>query len=570
MHLTNKGALLALIACTVVYGQGPTIGSCPILPADNIWNTPVDKLPASPNTASYINSMGSTLPLRPDFGSGMYNGAPFGMPFVKVKSTQTKYPATFVYQEESDPGPYAVPLDVSLEGGADQHAIALDMDNCILYEIFAAIPQTNSWYGGGGAIFDLKSNALRPYGWTSADAAGLPIMPGLLRYDEIVAGEVRHALRVSALYTQRAFVWPARHWASYYDDPQHPPLGTRLRLRAGFDVSRYPREIQIIMNGLKKYGMMIADNGASWFFGGEPDPRWDNDMLRLLLDVKGSDFEVVDVSSLMIDPNSGQAKQEGSPAVVITPSSATLTTQATRQFSANQSVSWSVNGVSGGNSQVGYVDAKGLYAAPGSVPNPSTVQLKATSMNGGAATASITIRYPPPVISSVSPPTISTGNFTLTVNGAGFQTGSVVRINGNSVPATFNSSNRLTASGSIATAGSAIPVTVVNPDGQVSGATNIAVTAPSSPPVAVWITPSSVNMRVGLNVQFQATVLNTTNQFVTWKVNGVVGGNETVGTITQSGIYTAPAVIPAMPLSVNATSAADPTRTTSSLVRLFQ
>lgn len=572
MHPTQRAAILALILTFVVKAQGPTISGCPVLPADNIWNTPVDKLPVHPDSAAYISTMGSGLPLRPDFGSGYWSGGLFGMPFVKVRGTQTKYPATFTYASESDPGPYAVPLDAPIEGGSastgDRHAIAIDTDNCILYELFAAYPQAASWKAGGGAIFDLRSHALRPATWTSADAAGLPIMPGLIRYDEIVAGEVRHALRVVASQTQRAFVWPARHYASSITDTRYPPMGLRLRLRASFDETPYPPEIQIIMRGLKKYGMMVADNGTSWFFGGEPDPRWNNDMLRKLLDIKGSDFEAVDVSSLMIDPNSGQAKQ-ASTSVAVTPASVTVITQANRQFTANQPVTWLVNGIAGGNSQVGYIDANGLYSAPSAVPVPATVQVQAKTASS-TGTASVTIVYPAPAISGVSPSSVAVGTFTLTVNGTNFQTGAVVKLGGAPLVTAFSSSSRLTATGSAATLAAAVAVTVVNPDGQTSNAANIAVTGTVTSEVKVSITPAAAVVRTRAQVQFTATVQNTANKQVIWKVDGIVRGNATVGTINDGGRYTAPIVALARPVLVSATSVADPSKTATAAVQIVR
>jgi hypothetical protein len=574
LHLRHT-CVIFLTMLGAAYAQGPKIGNCPVLPADNIWNTPVDTLPVAANSAAYINRMGSTLPLRPDFGSGLYNGGLFGMPFITVPGTQTKYPATFRYYDESDPGPYAIPMNVPIEGGSnstgDRHAITIDRDNCILYELFSAYPQGSSWAAGSGAIYDLRSNALRPNSWTSADAAGLPIMPGLVRYDEIVAGEVTHALRVVATYTQRAYVWPARHYASSITDPSYPPMGTRLRLRANFDVTPYPRELQVILRGLKKYGMIIADNGLSWFFGGEPDPRWDNDMLRLLLNVKGSDFEAVDVSSLMISPDSGQAKQTGT-AVTVTPASATTVTQGTQQFTANQSVTWLVNGVAGGNSQVGYVDSNGMYSAPGSVPSPATVQLQAKGASG-VASASITIQCPAPVISSVTPSSITTGAFTLTVNGTGFLSGAVVKLNGAAVPTTFNSSAQLTAAGSTTTAGSSIPVSVSNTDAQVSNSMNISVAAntPAPSPVAITaitLTPGTASIRKGGSIQYVARVTNTSDTRVIWKVNGVVGGNSSLGVISATGVYTAPPRSLSV-LTITATSAADPSKTATGYLRVL-
>jgi len=309
--------VLALAFLTVAEAQPPAIGKCTVLPADNIWNTPVDQLPVAANSAAYINTISSTAPVHADFGAGLYDGGPIGIPFITVPGTQTKYPATFLYADESDPGPYAIPLNAPIEGGSqstgDRHTIAVDIDNCILYELYSAYPQAASWQAGSGAIFNLLSDALRPAGWTSTDAAGLPILPGLMRYDEIAAGEIRHAVRFTVPETQRAYVWPARHYASSLTDPKYPPMGLRVRLRADFDISGFSATNQIILLALKKYGMMLADNGSAWYISGAPDSRWDNDDLHNLGKITGSAFEVVDVSSLMVDPNSGQALQSTPP-----------------------------------------------------------------------------------------------------------------------------------------------------------------------------------------------------------------------------------------------------------------
>jgi Dockerin type I domain len=292
------------------WAQGPTIATCPVLPTNNIWNMPVDQLPVSVNSATYVNTIGAASPLHPDFGT-VYNGAPNGIPFITVPGTQTKYPATFLYYDESDPGPYAVPLDAPIEGGSqasgDRHAISIDTTNCILYEIAVAYPQAASWQGAAGAIFDLNSNALRPQFWTSTDAAGLPVFAGLIRYDEVLAGAITHAVRFTVAQSQHAYVWPARHYASSLTGSQYPPMGVRFRLRASFDVSSYSATNQIILNALKKYGMMLADNGANWYISGAPDSRWNDDDLHNLVKIMGSNFEAVDVSPIMINVNSGQA-----------------------------------------------------------------------------------------------------------------------------------------------------------------------------------------------------------------------------------------------------------------------
>lgn len=306
--LLLQGAFLA-------HSQTPTVGNCTVFPADNIWNTPINQLPVSSNSAAWVNTIGINSPAHPDFGSGLYDGEPIGIPFVTVPGTQTKYPATFQYASESDPGPYAIPLNAPIEGGSqstgDRHAIAIDTDNCILYELYAAYPQTASWQAGSGAIFNLLSDALRPATWTSADAAGLPIFPGLVRYDEIAAGAIRHAIRFTAPQTQEAYVWPARHQASNLTGSQYPPMGARFRLKSSFDISSFSATNQIILLALQTYGMMLADNGSSWYLSGAPDSRWDNDDLHNLDQLTGADFEAVDVSALMVDPNSGQALQPG-------------------------------------------------------------------------------------------------------------------------------------------------------------------------------------------------------------------------------------------------------------------
>src|SRR5258706_928122 len=376
------GITLSLLTFgSIAQAQPPTIGACTVLPADNIWNTPVDQLPASPSSSTYVATIGPTLPVHADFGSGTYNGGPIGIPFVTVPGTQTKYPATFLYADESDAGPYAVPLDVPIEGGSqsngDRHAIAVDVDNCILYELYRAFPQTSSWKADSGAIFNLLSNALRPATWTSADAAGLPIMPGLVRYDEVAAGEIRHAIRLTVPQTRRAFIWPARHYASSLTDPKYPPMGQRFRLRASFDISSFSPEDQVILRAMKKYGMMIADNGSAWFISGAPDSRWNNTNLSDLRRVIGSDFEAVDVSSLIIDPNSGQARQS-SLSVSVSPATVNLLTgqnqpfTATVQNSSNQAVTWSVNGSPGGSLAAGFIESSGLDTAPSKVPSPAT------------------------------------------------------------------------------------------------------------------------------------------------------------------------------------------------------
>ncbi len=291
------------------------IGGCQIFPADNIWNRDISELPGNPNSP-YLSSMGLSTGLHADFGAGLYNGGPIGIPYTSVPNTQPQVPISFDYWDQSDPGPYPIPTNVPIEGGSnsggDRHALIVHSGDCKLYEIFALYPAdtpTPGWTAGSGAVYPLNSNQLRPNSWTSADAAGLPIIAGLARYDEVAAGSINHALRFTANNTRNAHIWPARHDASGITDPNVPPMGLRVRLKASVNISTYPPQTRIVLTALKHYGMILADNGSDWFISGAPDDRWNNDDLHSIGGIHGSDFEVVDESSLMIDPNSGAARQ---------------------------------------------------------------------------------------------------------------------------------------------------------------------------------------------------------------------------------------------------------------------
>jgi len=249
-----------------------------------------------------IRSIGLNIGLHPDFGSGLWDGGPIGIPFTVVPGTQKMVSVTFDYADESDPGPYPIPQSVAIEGGSsstgDRHALIVDKDHCKLYELYSLYPNSNgTWHAGSGAIWDMTSNALRPAGWTSADAAGLPILPGLARYDEI-KDVIDHALRFTAPQTRSAYIYPARHYASSSTSTALPPMGLRVRLKASYDISGFPKQARIVLQALKRYGMILADNGSPWYISGAPNPYWNNDMLHTLSRVTGSDFEVVDTSSL--------------------------------------------------------------------------------------------------------------------------------------------------------------------------------------------------------------------------------------------------------------------------------
>jgi hypothetical protein len=257
-----------------------------------------------PNSDAIVRSIGLDQRVHADFGSGLWEGGPIGIPYITVRRRQPRVPVAFEYASESDGRRYPLPRRAPVEGGrgadGDRHVLVVDRSRCRLYELFAAYPQEGGarWSAGSGATWNLRSNRMRPRGWTSADAAGLPILPGLARYDEVRRGSIDHALRFTAARTRRAFVYPARHFASELTDASLPAMGQRLRLRRGFDISGFPRQSRIVLRALKRYGMILADNGSSWYLSGAPNAGWDNDDLHSLHRVPGSAFEVVDSSRL--------------------------------------------------------------------------------------------------------------------------------------------------------------------------------------------------------------------------------------------------------------------------------
>ncbi len=276
---------------TVVVWKGKYL-PLQVFPPDNSWNQPVDHLRVHPRSKQFIANIGAYTSLHPDFGSG--NGKPFGIPYTVVRAGQPKVPVKFKWASESDPGPYPIPDDAPVERGPDRHVIVIDYDAKKLYELFRAFKTPTGWRALAGAVFDLTSNKLRPLGFTSADAAGLPIFPGLVRYEEIAKlGRISHALRFTARKTRAAYILPATHFASKLKDPRLPPMGLRVRLKATFDITPFPPTVQVILRALKKYGMILADNGGNWFISGAPSPYWNDDELAWLKRVKGKDLEVV-------------------------------------------------------------------------------------------------------------------------------------------------------------------------------------------------------------------------------------------------------------------------------------
>jgi len=295
-------------------GAGASLNGALPFPASNAWNTDISSAPTDPNSDALIASIGLTRGLHPDFGAGLYDGAPIGIPYVVVAGTQPKVAITFTdYGDESDPGPYPVPANAPIEGqlanggafGGDRHVLVIDRDANRLYEMGNAYPQPGSaWQASGGAVFHLDSDTVRPggqAGWTSADAAGLPIFPGLVRYDEAASGVIRHALRFTVSITRRAYVPPATHWASSNTSANVPPMGMRVRLKSSFVIpAGFSTESKAILQSMKTYGMFVADNGSNWFVSGAPDDRWNNDKLVSELgSVKGASFEVVRMDGLV-------------------------------------------------------------------------------------------------------------------------------------------------------------------------------------------------------------------------------------------------------------------------------
>jgi len=304
MTLTRRVRLTVLVAVTLLFGTfasvsaaAPTLPgapNCPLFPTTNVWNKPVNRLPVASNSAAMVRAIGLTSDLHPDFGS--YSG--YGIPYNVVDSSTPKSSVKFQWPAESDKGPYPIPANVKQEAGSDGHILLVDKDACRLYELYAAVQKSDGWHAGSGAIWNLKSNALRPKGWTSADAAGLPILPGLVRYDEVAAGVIRHALRFTAPTTRTAFIYPARHEAGDSGSRSLPPMGLRVRLKASFDISGFGPQSRVLLKALKRYGMILADNGSPWYVTGAANPGWNDDELHALNQIPGSDFEVVDTSSL--------------------------------------------------------------------------------------------------------------------------------------------------------------------------------------------------------------------------------------------------------------------------------
>jgi hypothetical protein len=315
VNLQVTGSTQGSSCGSMVLGQGASLGGFLPFPADSLWNTDISNAPVDSKSTAIINFIGGTTGIHADFGAGQYQGATIGIPYLIVGASQP--PVTVIFNQfgsESDPGPMPIPVTAPIEGfpnPGDQHVLVLDNSNCFLYELYASAVSGNSWTAGSAAIWDLLSNEQRPYTWTSADAAGLPIFPGLVRYDEVSAGQVQHAFRFTLRNSSAAFTPPASHMASTSGNASAAPMGMRMRLKSTFDVSGFSAANQVILNALKKYGMIMADNGSNMFLSGAPDDRWDNNDLHNLGIITASDFEVIQMSPLYTQNNvpTGSAPQ---------------------------------------------------------------------------------------------------------------------------------------------------------------------------------------------------------------------------------------------------------------------
>ncbi|HEY6766335.1 MAG TPA: hypothetical protein VI386_16380 [Candidatus Sulfotelmatobacter sp.] len=325
-------------------GRGASLNGFLPFPADNAWNQDISSTPVDPNSSNIINFIGATTPLHPDFGAGLYGGHTIGIPYIVVSGSplvNIKYTA---YGSESDPGPMPVPKTAPIEGypnpgNGDRHVLVLDRDNCWLYELYSSYLQANgSWNAGSGAVWDLLNDEQRPYTWTSTDAAGLPVFAGLARYDEVASGQIQHALRFTLQYSETAFTPPASHWAGNSTNRYAAPMGMRMRLKASYDISSFPPQAQVVLAALKKYGMIMADNGSSMYISGDPDNRWNNDDLGTLRQVPASAFEVLQISPLYTPSNVPTGSSPAISSFTANPSTVTAGQPVT--------LSWNVTGAS--------------------------------------------------------------------------------------------------------------------------------------------------------------------------------------------------------------------------------
>ncbi len=370
-------------------GQSASLNGFVPFPADSLWNKDISSAPVDPNSAALINFIGPGIGLHPDFGAGLYDGVSIGIPYLVVGSQQTQLPIVFTaYGDESDPGPMPIPVSALIEGypalgSGDRHVLVLDNNNCWLYELYNSYPNAASWNADSAAVWDLTADEQRPYTWTSADAAGLPIFPGLARYDEVASGHINHALRFTLQSSRAAFVPPASHWAANSSNAFAAPMGMRLRLKASFDISSYSSANQVILSALKKYGMIMADNGSSMYISGAPDDNWDNDDLHNLGSVTAADFDVVEMNPIYTSAN----VPTGASPVIASFTASSLSVSAGTPVT----LSWNVSGASYliASPDIGAVRGASVIVSPS---QSTTYTLYATNAFGRTtATVNITV-----------------------------------------------------------------------------------------------------------------------------------------------------------------------------------
>ena len=368
-------------------GQGANLNGFVPFPSSSLWNTDISATPVDPNSNNIINFIGSTVTLHPDFGAGTFHNQTLGIPYQVVAGTQAKVPVTLgLYFDESDPGPEPIPSNALIEGypkpgNGDRHVLVLEKDGCWLYELYKATVKNGKWSADATSIWDMTINEQRPYTWTSADAAGLPIFVGLARYDEVATGAINHALRFTVPTSQRAFVLPATHWASTTTNPNAPPMGTRLRLKASFNISGFPADDQVILTALKKYGMILADNGSAIFISGVPDDRWNNNNLNLLKSITASNFEVVQMGTIYTPANVPTGPSPTISSFTANPTSVTAGSPVTLSWNVSNSVYNIID------PQVGPVRGAQIVLTPTAT---TTYTLSATNQYG-RTTATVTV-----------------------------------------------------------------------------------------------------------------------------------------------------------------------------------
>jgi len=389
---------VALAFCNPAFCQagtcsGMTVGQLTSLngfvpfPSSSLWNTDISSAPVDPNSANYINFIGSTVTLHPDFGAGTFHNQTIGIPYQVVAGTQAKVTVTLgAFASESDPGPEPIPSNALIEGypkpgNGDRHVLVLEKDGCWLYELYHGALKSGQWSADSTAIWDMTINEQRPYTWTSADAAGLPVFVGLARYDEVAAGAINHALRFTVPTTQRAFVLPATHWASTTTDPNAPPMGLRLRLKASFNISTFPADDQVILTAMKKYGLILADNGSGIFISGAPDNRWNNTNLNLLKSITASNFEVVQTGTIYTPANVPTGSNPAISSFTANPSTVSAGQPATLSWSVTTSTYNIID------PQVGPVRGTSVVVTP----SATTTYTLSTTNSFGRTTAAVTV-----------------------------------------------------------------------------------------------------------------------------------------------------------------------------------